>query len=120
MPATFATIDDYIASYPEEVQTILQGVRRAIRAAVPEPGETISYQMPTITMDGSALVYFAAWKHHIGMYPIPGADGQLERDLAPYRGAKDAVKFAYRNPIPYELIERVTELLVARRRSAAD
>lgn len=119
MPPKYATIDDYIASYPDDVQTILQDVRRAIRAAVPEPGEIISYQMPTITMDGSALVYFAAWKHHIGMYPIPRADGQLERELAPYRGDKDAVKFPYRDPVPYNLIERVTELLVARRRGAA-
>ena len=71
--------------------------------------------MPTITLNGESLVYFAAWKHHIGLYPIPPADGALERELAPYRAAKDTVRLPLRQPIPYDLIERVTALLVKNR-----
>ena len=82
---------------------------------MPEAGEKISYQMPTVTMDGQALVYYAAWKQHIGMYPIPLADEALEARIAPYRAAKDTVKFTYRKPIPYDLIETGRQLLVRRR-----
>ena len=117
MAATFSSIGDYIASYPEDVQVILEQVRATIRAAVPDAGEKISYQMPTITLDEQSLVYFAGWKHHIGLYPIPRADEPLESELKPYRGAKDAVKFPLREPMPHDLIGRLTELLVTRRRA---
>ena len=111
----FATIDGYISSFPEDVQQILEKVRQAIRRAVPEPGEKISYRMPTITLDGMSLVYFAAWKHHIGLYPIPRADDAFEEEIEPYRAAKDTVRFPLGKPIPYDLIERVAALLVTRR-----
>lgn len=115
MAAKFATIDDYIESHAEDVQFILEGVRQALRRAVPDPGELISYSMPTITLDGKPLVHFAAWKHHIGLYPIPTADEALERELASYRSTKDTVRFTYDRPIPYDLITRLGELLVIRR-----
>jgi uncharacterized protein YdhG (YjbR/CyaY superfamily) len=115
--AKFASIDDYIGSFPDDVQTILEEVRRTIRSAVPAPGETISYQMPTITLDGSSLVYFAAWKHHIGLYPpVITTDEAFEQQLAPYRGAKDNLKFPLAEAMRYDLIERVTALLVEQRR----
>ena len=79
-----ATIDDYIRSQPPEVQELLNEIRRAIHDAVPGAGEQISYQMPTITLEGSSLVHFAAWKHHIGVYPLPEADNELAAELAPY------------------------------------
>ncbi|MDQ3475956.1 MAG: DUF1801 domain-containing protein [Actinomycetota bacterium] len=120
MAPQFATIDDYIASYPDDVQSILEEVRRTIRSAVPAPGETISYAMPTITLDGKPLVYFAAWKQHIGLYPIPRADEATERDLAPYRSTKDTVKLPFDKPIPYDLVKRLAELLVTRRAENAD
>jgi len=116
----FRTIDEYIAATSEDVQAILEEIRKRIRAAVPDPGEKISYQMPTITMDGLSLVYFAAWKNHIGMYPIPRADEALEREIAPYRAVKDTVRFPYAKPIPYDLIQRLAALLVHRRLSGRD
>lgn len=115
MSEKFATIDDYISTFPDEIQVILEKVRMTLRNAVPSAGEAISYQMPTITLDGKSLVYFAAWKNHIGLYPIPAADDALEQDVEPYRGAKDAVKFPYGQPIPYDLIERLAARLVKRR-----
>ncbi|MBA3339663.1 MAG: DUF1801 domain-containing protein [Geodermatophilaceae bacterium] len=120
MAARFASIDDYIHSFPDDVQLILEQVRVTIRSAVPDAGEKISYQMPTITLDDQSLVYFAGWKHHIGLYPIPRADDALEAEIAPYRGSKDTVKFPLREPMPYDLIARLTTLLVTRRRTSSE
>ena len=84
----FANVDDYIASFPADVQQVLAEVRRTIRAVVPDAGEKISYQIPTITLDGEPLLYFSGWKHHISLYPIPLVDGALARQLAPTAQAK--------------------------------
>jgi uncharacterized protein YdhG (YjbR/CyaY superfamily) len=116
MAENFATVDEYICSRPEGVQSIIQDVRRTLRNAIPGAGEKISYQMPTITLDGSSLLYFAAWKHHIGLYPIPTADEALEQELAPYRSGRDTVRFPLRQPMPHDLIERLAALLVQRRK----
>ena len=84
---------------------------------MPEAAETISYQIPTFTLDGSAFVYVAGWKHHIAVYPIPSGDAAFEQELAPYRAAKGTLKFPLTQPIPYDLIERVAVLLAAQRGS---
>jgi uncharacterized protein YdhG (YjbR/CyaY superfamily) len=115
MAEKFKTIDDYISSLPEDVQIIVEEIRRTIHNAAPAAEETISYQMPTFTLNGENLVHFAAWKHHIGLYPIPEADEPLERELAPYRATKDTVRLPLEQPIPYGLIERLVTLLVTRR-----
>jgi uncharacterized protein YdhG (YjbR/CyaY superfamily) len=114
---TFATVDEYIGSFPDDVRNILEEIRRRIRSAVPESAETISYQIPTFTLDGSAFVYVAGWKHHIAVYPIPTGDETFEQELAPYRAAKGTLKFPLKQPIPYDLIERVAVLLAAQRGS---
>ena len=109
----FTTIDAYINSCPADVQVMLEQVRRTIRAAVPAAGEAISYAMPTITLNGRDLVSFAAWKHHIALYPIPAADDDaFERELAPYRAARGTLRFPLANPVPYDLIQRLVELRV--------
>jgi uncharacterized protein YdhG (YjbR/CyaY superfamily) len=113
--ATFATIDDYIGSFPEDVQDVLEQVRRRIRKVVPAGEETISYQIPTITLDGTYLVFFAGWKNHISLYPIPTDDEALERKLAPYQSGKGTLKFPLDKSIPYDLIERVVKSLVQQR-----
>ena len=113
----FTTVDDYISSFPDDVQVILQKVRRTIKKVVPAADEKISYQIPTITLDGSYLVYFAAWKHHIAVYPLPTADEAFERELAPYKTGKGTAKFPLQGPIPYDLIERLVALLVEQRPS---
>jgi uncharacterized protein YdhG (YjbR/CyaY superfamily) len=114
----FETVDEYIASYPEDVRKILQEVRRTMRGVVPDAGEMISYGIPTMTVGGRYLVYFAAWKHHLSVYPVPAGDADLDRELAPHRAAKGTLKFPYDKPIPYPLIARVTELLLAQRHGA--
>jgi uncharacterized protein YdhG (YjbR/CyaY superfamily) len=103
----FATVDGYIGSFPVDVKTILQEIRQTIRNAVPIAGETITYQIPTITLDGTALLYFAGWKHHISFYPVPTGDEAFEQQVEPYRSAKSTLKFPLSDPIPYDLIEQV-------------
>jgi uncharacterized protein YdhG (YjbR/CyaY superfamily) len=110
----FASVDDYIGSFPPGVQLILGQVRQAIHAAVPTAGETISYHIPTITLGGKPLLYFAGWKHHISLYPAPGGDDALERLLSPYRAEKSTLKFRLSKPVPYDLIGQVATLAAAR------
>ena len=109
------TIDDYIASFPEEVQTILGQVRRTIRQAAPDAVESISYQIPTYKLKGQALIYFAGWKHHISIYPLPsGGDDSFEAELDQYRSGKGTAQFPLDQPLPYDLIRKMVELHVAR------
>ncbi|TCC29105.1 iron chaperone [Kribbella speibonae] len=112
---TFESVDEYIASFPAEVREVLEEVRRTIHAAVPNAAEKISYQMPTITLDGTPLLHFSAWKTHIAIYPIPPTDEPLTAALAPYRSGKGTLKFPLDKPIPYDLITRVTEAFVRQR-----
>lgn len=112
MADTPATIDQYIDTFPADVQTIMREVRRRIRHALPTADETISYGIPTFTLDGRYLVYFAGWKHHISVYPVPTGDATFEREIEPYRAGKGTLKFPLAEPIPYELIERVAALLL--------
>ncbi|GAB4046939.1 iron chaperone [Catellatospora paridis] len=116
MAARFTTIDDYIDSFPAEVQDVLQQVRRTILAAAPaQAGQSISYGIPTITLDGRYLVYFAGWKHHVSVYPVPDGDAAFEEVVAPYRAAKGTLRFPLREPVPYDVIARVTAALVTQR-----
>ncbi|MEU7820022.1 DUF1801 domain-containing protein [Catellatospora sp. NPDC049133] len=116
MAARFTTIDEYIDSFPEEVQDVLRQVRQTILAAAPaQAGQNISYGIPTITLDGRYLVYFAGWKHHVSVYPVPDGDASFEEVVAPYRAAKGTLRFPLREPIPYDVITRVTSALVERR-----
>jgi uncharacterized protein YdhG (YjbR/CyaY superfamily) len=113
--AEFGTVDEYIATFPADVQEILQQVRQTILAVVPRSGEKISYQIPTITMDDQALLYFSGWKQHISVYPVPVADEALAAEIEPYRAGKGTLKFPLNKPIPYDLIGRLASAFVASR-----
>ena len=106
------TIDEYIAGFPPAVQAILGRIREIVRAAAPGAQEAMSYQIPTFKLNGN-LVHFAAFKHHIGLYPPATGDAALEQDLAPYAGEKGNLRFPLDQPIPYELITRIVKLRVA-------
>jgi len=103
------TVDEYIAAFPPEVQRILQRVRRVARAAAPEAREVISYRMPALKQNG-VLVYFAAFKNHIGLYPPVSGDADIAKAVAPYAGEKGNLRFPFDEPIPYDLIARITAL----------
>jgi uncharacterized protein YdhG (YjbR/CyaY superfamily) len=109
------SVDAYIGSYPPEVQPILHEVRRTIRRAIPDAEEAISYGIPTFTLGGRYVVYFAGWKGHVSIYPVPGGDEAFEREIAPYRSGKGTLRFPLGRPIPYELIARLARLLAAGR-----
>lgn len=111
----FETIDDYIASFPHDVQVVLEGLRCEIRAAAPNADESVSYHMPTFSVGGAHLVFFAAWKTHVALYAIPPLDDELEAQVAPFRAAKDTVKFPLRKPVPYNLVGQIVTELAARR-----
>ena len=104
-------IDQYIATFPTEVQTVLEKVRQTIRDAAPDAEETISYEMPAFRQHG-ILVYFAAWTNHIGLYPPISGDKTLEKAVARYAGPKGNLQFPLSEPIPYDLIERIVKLRV--------
>ena len=110
-----ATIDEYIADLPDDVRPLLEEVRRTIRTVVPDAREAIGYGIPSMTLDGAPLVYFAAWKHHLSLYPVPAGDEAFEREIAPYRASKGTVQFAYGQPVPHDLVARLVDLLVRQR-----
>lgn len=103
-----ASIDDYIATFPPDIQEILQKIRATIAKAVPKASERISYRMPAFALDGD-VIYFAAFKKHIGVYP-PVRDAKLKKEVARYAGPKGNLQFPLAERIPYALIGRIARV----------
>jgi uncharacterized protein YdhG (YjbR/CyaY superfamily) len=106
-----ANIDEYIASFPREIQSVLENIRLTIKQAAPDAVEKISYQMPTFFLKGN-LIHFAAFKNHIGLYPPVKGDPKLRADISPYAGEKGNLRFPLDKPIPYTLIRRIVKFRV--------
>jgi uncharacterized protein YdhG (YjbR/CyaY superfamily) len=104
----FKTIDEYIATSPENVQIILQELRQAVREAAPEAEEVISYQMPAFKLNG-VLVWFAAFKNHIGFYPKTSAIEAFKEKLAKYEVSKGTIRFPLDEPIPFALVKEIVK-----------
>jgi len=100
------SIDEYIASFPKNVQYILEELRRVIKESAPEAQETISYGIPTFKLNGN-LVHFAAYKSHIGFYPTPSAIEAFKEDLSPYEMSKGAIRFPLDKPVPFPLVKKI-------------
>ncbi len=105
-------IDEYIAGFPNDVQKMLEKIRMTIRKAAPDAEETISYQIPAFNLKGKYLVYFAAFKKHIGLYPTPRGIEKFKKELSVYEGGKGTVRFPLDKPIPFGLIERIVKFRV--------
>lgn len=105
--AVAATVDEYIAAQPRAVQTRLRAIRRAIRAAAPAVEERISYQIPAFRLDGQYLVYVAAFKAHLGVYPAPKGDAAFAAAAAPHRSGKATLQFPHDEPLPLGLLRAV-------------
>ena len=116
MDASATAVDEYMAALEGDAHAIAQRVRQTIHRAAPGIDETVRYTMPCFSIDWEYLVYLGAWKKHIGLYPIPTFDGDLERDVARYRAATDTVRFPYNKTIPHDLVERIVVALVDRMR----
>ena len=104
----YTTVDQYIASFPPGIARKLQQVRKVIRNVAPDAEEIISYNIPGYKYHG-ILIYFAAFKSHIGMYPIQLVEGTLARQVAKYRTSKGTAQFRYDEPIPFDLIEKIVK-----------
>ena len=108
----FSSIDEYIATFPEETQKILNEIRATIKSAAPEADEKISYQMPTFYLKGN-LIHFAAFKNHIGLYPTPSGTEAFKTELAAYKGGKGSIRFPIDQPIPLKLVDDIVRFRVA-------
>ncbi len=107
-----ATVDDYIAGFPKNVQQILKRIRSTIRKAAPRAEESITYRVPTYKLNGARLIYFAGFKSHIGLYPVTPDVRANFNELAEYKGGKGTAKFPLDKPIPYALIGRIVKFRI--------
>ncbi len=114
----FSDIDQYISAFPADVQEKLQKIRETIRTAAPAAQEAISYGMPAFQLQG-ILVYFAAFKNHIGFFPTPSGIEQFRDELSAYEPSKGTVRFALDKPVPYDLISRIVTFRVTENQEKA-
>ena len=106
-----STVDEYIAGFPEDTQQMLEEVRQTIHEVVPGAEEKISYGIPCITLNGKYVLYFAGYKKHIGVYPVPGKG--FEKDFGPYKtSGKGTIQFPLDEPLPLKLIKKITKFRV--------
>jgi uncharacterized protein YdhG (YjbR/CyaY superfamily) len=115
MNAKPSTVEEYLATFPSDVQNALQLLRDVVFDTIPDATEIIRYAMPAVMLDGRYVVHYAAWKHHIGLYPIPSMPAELEPEVAPYRSTKDTMRLPHATPIPQTLLRRVLTELVKQR-----
>ena len=104
-------VDEYLSGFPKEIQKKLEELRFAIRKAAPDAKEIISYQMPAYSLNG-ILVYFAAYKNHIGFYPTASGIKNFKEDFSKYESSKGAVRFPIDQPLPLKLISRIVRFRV--------
>jgi uncharacterized protein YdhG (YjbR/CyaY superfamily) len=107
MKENYATIDEYIASFPEHVREIMVQVQKTILTNAPDAAESISWGMPAFKTHGKPLVYFAGHKNHLGFYGTPTIHAAFAKELSPYKQGKGSVQFPYNQPVPYELIGKI-------------
>ena len=105
---TAKNVDEYIKRYPANIQPVLQKIRQTIRNTAPAAEEVISYQIPGYKQNGM-LIFFAAFKDHISVYPAPRQNKAFKKELSVYKGGKGTVQFPIDQPIPYDLITRMTQ-----------
>ena len=106
------SIDEYIAGFPKETQKILEQIRTTIKKAAPGGEESISYAIPTFTFRGHHLIYFAGYKNHIGLYPVPRGNEVFKKELSDYKGGKGTVQFPLDKPMPLNLITKIVKFRI--------
>jgi uncharacterized protein YdhG (YjbR/CyaY superfamily) len=106
------SVDKYISKYPKDIQGILHKLRHTIKEIAPQAEEKISYNMPAYKINGKILVYFAAFKGHMGFFPTPSAIVAFKKELRDYKTSKGTVQFPLNEPVPYDLIRRIVKFRV--------
>jgi len=109
----FRTIDEYISSFPEEVINILEKLRKTIQKIAPKAEEGISYNIGAFKLNGFVLVYYAGWKQHISLYPVPTGNAAFKKAIASYMSGKSTLKFSIDKPIPWDIIAEAIEFSVS-------
>ena len=112
MRDAYATIDEYIASFPPDIQEKLKAVRAVIHKSAPDAEEAIRYGIPTFRQNGHNLVHFAAFKDHLSFFPTPSGVAKFRKELSSYTLSKGTIQFPLDTPVPYDLIERITRFRV--------
>lgn len=108
---TFKSTDEYIKSYPDDTQEILEKVRKTIQRAAPEAEESIGYGVAAFKLKNKRMVYYAAFKSHIGLYPSPELIEEFQKELSKYKLSKGTIQFQIDEPIPYDLIEKIVKAM---------
>lgn len=103
----FETVNEYIKTFPKDMQTILRKIRQTIRKTAPTAKETISYEIPTYKLNEQRLVYFAGWKNHVAFYPVPSGDEAFNKHIAKYITGRGTLQFPLKEPIPYDLVKKI-------------
>lgn len=111
MPTPIDSVEAYIAPWPADIRERLEQVRQTIKTAAPKAEELISYGLPSYKYHGP-LVYFGAFKNHLGFYAVPSGHAAFAKELSAYKGAKGSVQFPYKDPLPLDLIKRIVEFRV--------
>jgi uncharacterized protein YdhG (YjbR/CyaY superfamily) len=106
------TVDEYIATFPENVKNILEKLRRVIRESAPKAEETISYGIPTFDLNCRHLVHFAAYKNHVGFYPTSSGIKAFKKELSPFKTSRGTVQFPLNKPIPFDLVKKIVRFRV--------
>lgn len=109
MEKKISTVEEYIHSFPEDTGELLRQVRALVRTCVPEAVESISYGMPAYKLNGRPLVYFAAFKNHIGLYATPSGHAAFAEELSRYKQGRGSVQFPLNEPLPFDLIARIVK-----------
>lgn len=108
----FKTVDEYLSTLPENVKGLLLIVRELIQKSVPKAEELISYNIPAFKLNDINLIYFAGWKEHISIYPIPTGDTAFQKAISSYQGGKGTLKFPINNPLPISLIKKIIKFSI--------
>ena len=108
----YKSIEEYIKTFPIEVQVKLQQIRNLVKKLAPTAVETISYGMPTFKLNGKNLVHFAGYKNHIGFYPTPSALVTFEKELSAFKTSKGTAQFKLDKNLPLKLIEKMVKFRI--------
>lgn len=104
-------MDEYIAGFSKDIQKILEQIRATVKIAAPDAEETIKYAMPTFTLNGN-LVYFAAFRNHIGFYPVPTRNKAFEKEFSVYKTGRGSIQFPLDQPMPLSLITKIVKFRI--------
>jgi uncharacterized protein YdhG (YjbR/CyaY superfamily) len=113
-------IDEYIAGFPKETQKVLKQIRATIKKAAPATEETISYAIPTFTLNDRYLIYFAGYKNHVSIYPAPRTNEVFKKELSAYKGGKGTVQFPLDKPLPLNLITKIVKFRIRENRKKVE